>query len=637
VAGEGREDQIRARAPRGSRPWLLVATLALVVALAGCDWASFGYDPAGTRVNPWETGMTPDVAARLEMVWKGMTGGAVSSSPAVVGGDVYVGSTDGRLHAFRPWAAPCANVCAPRWTADVGGPPSSPAVADGVVYVGSADRNLYAFDAGSGHERWRLPIGGAVASPTVVGGVVYVGSADGYVSAVRTSGSLAWRAQVGAAVSSTPAVAAGHVYVGAADGRLHAFTIDGWRAWRSAAGGAILSSPAVANGLVFVGSLDGRFSAFAAVPPTPCPGAQPTCSPVWSYTAGAGIWSSPAVERGGFAYVASLDGILRAFETDGSVRWSVPVGGPVNSSPAVANGVVYVGSLAGALSGFATATGVRRWYEDAGGPVVSSPAVANGSVFVGNQAGAVSGFRSPLAPLDPSLDGATLTPNLRDTYSVAVDGSALTIAAPAQNKYAGTRVLLWDRDGVPSTDQESCATWSASSHDFHQEGAALRVTNVDGVTRGLTVTKNIYAGPQDYGNYAFFNVHTWDTGEPSIATLIAQFDLRPVFFPEGELLAHPWRMCARAVAGTLSFVVWPSSEPQPQWDDGVHGGSVFLPAGWDQPGHAGVYAGHLLPAGTLHYDDRTVAQPGSSAAPAPSARSAGRSLPRAPLSIPHLP
>jgi hypothetical protein len=458
------------------------------------------------------------------------------------------------------------------------------------------------------------------------------------VSAVRTSGSLAWRAPVGAAVSSTPAVSAGHVYVGAGDGRLHTFTLDGREVWKSAAGGAILSSPAVANGLVFVGSLDGRFSAFTAVPPTPCPGAQPTCRPVWSSATGAGVWSSPAVEPGGSAYVASLDGTLHAFDSEGGTRWSVPVGGPVNSSPAVANGVVYVGSLAGALSGFDAATGVRRWHEDAGGPVVSSPAVANGSVFVGNQANAVTGFRTPLVPLAPSLDGATLTPNLRDTYAVAVDEAALTISAPAQNRYAGTRVLLWDRDGVRTADQESCATWSGSSNDFHQEGAALRVTNVDGVTRGLTVTKNIYAGPQDNGNYAFFNVHTWDTGEPSIATLIAQFDLRPEFFEGGRLLAHPWRMCARVVGGTLSFVVWPAGEPRPPWDDGVHGGSVFLPAGWDQPGHAGWYAGHLLPAGNVRYTDRAVVHEETAvASSAPTARSAGRVQPRPPLSIPHLP
>ncbi|MER5911896.1 PQQ-binding-like beta-propeller repeat protein, partial [Streptomyces sp. NPDC001982] len=64
---------------------------------------------------------------------------------------------------------------------------SSPTVADGVVYVGSDDNNLYAVDARTGKKRWAFPTGSAVSSsPTVADGVVYVGSDDNNLYAVQT-------------------------------------------------------------------------------------------------------------------------------------------------------------------------------------------------------------------------------------------------------------------------------------------------------------------------------------------------------------------------------------------------------------------------------------------------------------------
>jgi eukaryotic-like serine/threonine-protein kinase len=54
---------------------------------------------------------------------------------------------------------------------------SSPAVVGGVLYVGSNDHNLYA------------------ASPAVAGGIVYFGSYDGYFYAVDVAGKQKWKFQ----------------------------------------------------------------------------------------------------------------------------------------------------------------------------------------------------------------------------------------------------------------------------------------------------------------------------------------------------------------------------------------------------------------------------------------------------------
>jgi len=191
-------------------------------------------------------------------LWTATTGGVVSSSPAVVGGVVYVGSDDHKLYAFdAAGSAGCGGVprsCSPLWTATTGGVvSSSPAVVGGVVYVGSGDGKLYAFDAAG--------------STNCSGGP-------------KTCAPL-WTATTGGVVSSSPAVANHLVYVGSGDGTLSAYDGAGTNAcsgapkscsamWTVSTGGAVASSPAVADGVVYAGSNDTKVYAFGLerVPPT---------------------------------------------------------------------------------------------------------------------------------------------------------------------------------------------------------------------------------------------------------------------------------------------------------------------------------------------------------------------------------
>src|SRR6059058_3549616 len=111
------------------------------------DGKFYAFDAAG------KTGCsgTPATCAPL---WTATTGAEVSSSPAVVNGVVYIGSTqpDNKLYAFdaagETGCSGTPKTCAPLWTATTGGAVnSSPAVVNGVVYVGSDDNKLYALDA----------------------------------------------------------------------------------------------------------------------------------------------------------------------------------------------------------------------------------------------------------------------------------------------------------------------------------------------------------------------------------------------------------------------------------------------------------------------------------------------------------
>jgi outer membrane protein assembly factor BamB len=68
---------------------------------------------------------------------------------------------------------------------------SSPAVCGALVYVGSEDQGgeddyLCALDGATGTVRWKFTAGDFVeSSPAVSGGLVYVGSDDGYLYALK--------------------------------------------------------------------------------------------------------------------------------------------------------------------------------------------------------------------------------------------------------------------------------------------------------------------------------------------------------------------------------------------------------------------------------------------------------------------
>ena len=199
VRGPGHDeggDHTRHRRPAGPRRLIrLVAVVALVTTVAGCDWAMYGYGPSHTRVNSTETAINPTNARTLAARWRGPTGGPVQTSPAVAGGIVYVGSDDGKLDAYDATGTTgCTGTpktCQPLWTATTGTPvgalDATPAVANGVVLVDLGDRQLHAYDAAGttgciGTPRTCRPLwssGETGFGPAIIAnGVVYAGSAD---------------------------------------------------------------------------------------------------------------------------------------------------------------------------------------------------------------------------------------------------------------------------------------------------------------------------------------------------------------------------------------------------------------------------------------------------------------------------
>ena len=231
----------------------LTAESAVVVAmllLAACDWTQFGYEASRTRYNPTETKVGVGNVAALTTKWTASTGDSSGdSSPAVVNGVVYVGSSNVLLRVRRgraqelfgdsPRPAPRSGPRRPRarrrWR--TGSSTSAPAArcaafdAAGLTNCSGTPKTCAPLWTAANQFPWGLS-----ASPTVANGVVYMG-------------------------------ATGFSWNGNGPGRLYAFDAAGTvncsgtpktcdPLWATTDGGSGFSSPAVANGVVYVSSND---------------------------------------------------------------------------------------------------------------------------------------------------------------------------------------------------------------------------------------------------------------------------------------------------------------------------------------------------------------------------------------------
>ncbi len=332
----------------------------------------FGQDSAMFRGNPQHTGVyqAAGVPSFTKVKWKFHSGGAVNSSPAVVGDTVYVGSNDNNLYAIN------LETGVLRWKFKTESRvASSPAVAGGVVYFGSYDGNFYAVDAATGQLKWKFATGGErrfagkhlhgslpaaeimpdpfdvyLSSPTVWNSAVYFGSGDGNVYSLdAASGNLKWKFQTGDVVHASPAIADGAVFIGSWDSYFYALdAASGNEKWRFKTGEdpdihnqvGIQSSAAVADGVVYFGCRDSNFYAVDAAS-----GQQK-----WKFNnKGSWVVGSPAV-RDGKVYFATSDSSM-LYEVD--AKSGTPVfslkfkGWPLFSSPSIAGNMLYVGSNEG--------------------------------------------------------------------------------------------------------------------------------------------------------------------------------------------------------------------------------------------------------------------------------------------------
>jgi outer membrane protein assembly factor BamB len=142
------------------------------------EWPTHGYDPRNRRASPADTGITPATIDDLELAWSLDIGSAVTSTPTVAHGLVYVTSWNGTLYAVNPKKGKV------KWTFETEGPAgiqSSAAVtADGRVLIADGNVNVHALDAKKGKLLWTRnigtpPVDHVWASVQLAHGAAYIG------------------------------------------------------------------------------------------------------------------------------------------------------------------------------------------------------------------------------------------------------------------------------------------------------------------------------------------------------------------------------------------------------------------------------------------------------------------------------
>jgi outer membrane protein assembly factor BamB len=296
--------------------------------------------------------------------WRFEAASAVNSSAAVHGGLVYFGDRSNVFYALD------RRTGRERWRVETGADhpwdwghegwdylTSSPAIAGDLMVVGSGDGNVYAFDAATGTERWRAATDGRLrSSPAIANGVAYVGSADGYLYAIDLeTGNVRWRYETEGAsfasaefgfdrktIQSSPAVAGGTVFFGSRDGKFYALDAStGELRWRyDHSTPWVISSAAIHQGAAIVGTSDGLYMHAMNVE---------TGEEIWRFETGDRVFSSPAVS-GGVVYVGVHSGRFLALDAaSGILSWELKFGGAIMSSPVVHEGRAYFGCDGGSV------------------------------------------------------------------------------------------------------------------------------------------------------------------------------------------------------------------------------------------------------------------------------------------------
>jgi outer membrane protein assembly factor BamB len=385
------------------------------------DWPHVRFDNNHTGYQPFETTLGKANIASASEAWEDQLGAPVyGSSPAVVGGVAYIGSSDGVLWAYSAGGCGGQLCTTPLWqSTSLAQIIDGPTVANGIVYVGSQtdidsnDGKLNAFDAAGCNNAVCAPLWQGDAgpesildsSPTVWNGLVFVATYGGTLYAFNANGcgkalcEPVWTAQTGGPIESTPTVHKGVLFIGSNDGKLYAFKAKGCRnspckpIWTGDLGDSIFrSTPAVWKGRVYISSQH----VLAAFDANGC--GQATCAPLWQAVDNQNFFDgSPAVAYGR-VYVP-WEGTIAVYDAKGCGHqicdrlWYLFASGAqaaIGSAPAIANGVVYAGRNTAELIAWSAGVCHNAWCGELwkgmtkDQVVDSSPTVVNGKIYVGS-------------------------------------------------------------------------------------------------------------------------------------------------------------------------------------------------------------------------------------------------------------
>ncbi|MFT5151856.1 MAG: outer membrane protein assembly factor BamB [Planctomycetota bacterium] len=338
-----------------------------------------------------DTGLTGRSSETLptdpSLLWTFETGGAITSSPTIADGRVYIGSDDAMLHCLdiasgeEIWASETQDMIE-----------APPLVLDGRVFIGSSDYFFYAFDAITGEELWKYET-----DDKILGGANYIQGDDGTVIVVGSydtklygfdpaSGDKLWEYATDNYINGTPAISEGLAVFGGCDAVLHQVDTRTGEQYKSVPlcpDCHIAGSVAIADGYVYFGHYGNQFVCIEMA----------TGNVRWSYGSGRqAFFSSPAIgdER---VIFGGRDRHLHCVDkVTGEAQWSFATRRKVDGSPVLCGDRVVFGSGDGRLYILDATTGEETWSYEIGQSLISSPAVFEKRIYIGGLDGSLYVF-----------------------------------------------------------------------------------------------------------------------------------------------------------------------------------------------------------------------------------------------------
>ncbi|AUH65901.1 outer membrane protein assembly factor BamB family protein [Paracoccus zhejiangensis] len=282
----------------------------------------------------------------------------------------------------------------------------------GRIFVTTGYGELVAMDAASGGVLWRQRVNVAVSgAPAVQNGVVYVAARDSTGWAVRAEdGKVLWQTSGNTSSSgvmgvSAPAVSGNTVVFPFPSGQLMAVdTASGLTNWSAQVAGIrvgraiasirdVTGDPVIAGSTVYSGTSSGRIDAFEMA----------TGGQLWSAREGA---NSPVVPAGGSIFAVNDEAkLVRLDAASGGEVWQVALPYYTDSKvkkqdsihahygPVLAGGRLFVASSDGVLRAFDPSTGALVGQAQIPGGAAAAPVVAGQTLYVVSRSGQLHAFR----------------------------------------------------------------------------------------------------------------------------------------------------------------------------------------------------------------------------------------------------
>ncbi len=225
---------------------------------------------------------------------------------------------------------------------------------DGVVFAPNNDGRLYAIDANGGL-LWSFETGHYIWNqPQIVNDIIYLGSMDKFVYAISTDGEEIWSAEMAGAITGKPVIDEDgtQVFVGSIGKDLVSLnTSDGSILWTFEADESIWGDPILFEEVLYFADSDGNLYALDAS----------NGNQNWRVTFTGGVVGGLVKIDDGFA-LATDNGVVRAFNLDGSPKWESTLAGEIYQAPVVNNDYLIAGTIDGEnlLYGF-NLSGVQLW------------------------------------------------------------------------------------------------------------------------------------------------------------------------------------------------------------------------------------------------------------------------------------